>query len=105
MSAPDTFEFLVKGSAPEPYVVSFLRRDAKNISASCTCRAGESSMSCKHRIRILRGLVEGIVSDNATDVSSVEEHTIKIEMAAFRQPGLYLSAITLRAEEDLPSQR
>jgi hypothetical protein len=71
VSAPDRFEFLVQGSAPEPYVVSFLRRDAKNISASCTCRAGESRMWCKHRIRILRGLVEGIVSDNATDVSTV----------------------------------
>ena len=28
-------------------------------------------MSCKHRIRILRGIVEGIVSPNATDASTV----------------------------------
>jgi uncharacterized Zn finger protein len=67
----DTFEFLVQGSAPEPYVVSFRRRDAKNISAYCTCPAGESGMSCKHRIRILRGLVEGIVSKNTADVAAV----------------------------------
>jgi len=67
----DTFEFLVQGSAPEPYVVSFRRREAKNISAYCTCPAGESGMSCKHRIRILRGLLEGIVSKNTTDVSTV----------------------------------
>jgi uncharacterized Zn finger protein len=67
----DTFEFLVQGSAAEPYVVSFGRRDAKNISAYCTCPAGESGMSCKHRIRILRGLVEGIVSKNTADVADV----------------------------------
>ena len=28
-------------------------------------------MSCKHRVRILRGLLEGIVSPNATDVTTV----------------------------------
>jgi uncharacterized Zn finger protein len=71
MTSPDTFEFLVQGSAVEPYVVSFRRRDAKNISAYCTCPAGESGMSCKHRVRILRGLVEGIVSANATDVTTI----------------------------------
>ena len=67
----DTFEFLVQGSALEPYVVSFRRRDARNISAYCTCPAGESGMSCKHRIRILRGLIEGIVSKNTADVTTV----------------------------------
>ena len=67
----DSFEFLVQGSAPEPYVVSFRRRDAKNISAYCTCPAGESGMACKHRIRILHGLLDGIVSNNTADVSTV----------------------------------
>jgi hypothetical protein len=71
MSPSDTFEFLVQGSAAEPYVISFRRRDAKNISAYCTCPAGESGMSCKHRIRILRGLIEGIVSSNSADVTVV----------------------------------
>jgi len=71
MTPSDTFEFLVQGSAPEPYVVSFRRHEAKNISAYCTCPAGESGMSCKHRVRILRDLVEGIVSANATDVTTV----------------------------------
>lgn len=67
----DTFEFLVQGSAPEPYRVSFRRRDTKNISAYCTCPAGENGMSCKHRVRILRGLPEGVVSKNITDVTIV----------------------------------
>jgi uncharacterized FAD-dependent dehydrogenase len=71
MNASDTLEFLVQGSVAEPYVISFRRRDVKNISAYCTCPAGESGMSCKHRIRILRGLSEGIVSPNTADVSTV----------------------------------
>jgi uncharacterized Zn finger protein len=71
MNSSDTFEFLVQGSAAEPYVISFRRRDAKNISAYCTCPAGDSGMSCKHRVRILRGLVEGVVSANTEDVITV----------------------------------
>jgi uncharacterized Zn finger protein len=67
----DTFEFLVQGSAPEPYRVSFRRRSEKNISAYCTCPAGESGMHCKHRIRILRRIVEGVVSKNTSDVTTV----------------------------------
>ncbi len=67
----DTFEFLVQGSAPKPYVVTFRRRDAQNISAYCTCPAGEEGMHCKHRIRILRGMLDGVVSKNTADVSTV----------------------------------
>lgn len=67
----DTFEFLVQGSAVEPYHVSFQRRDAKHISAYCTCPAGENGMYCKHRVRILRGLLDGVVSKNTADVSTV----------------------------------
>ena len=67
----DTFEFLVQGSAAEPYRVSFQRRDAKNISAYCTCPAGESGMYCKHRVRILRGSLDGVVSKNTADVPTV----------------------------------
>ena len=63
-------EFLVQGSAPEPYRVLFQRND-KNLSAYCTCPAGEEGMHCKHRIRILQGSTEGIVSHNETDVAVV----------------------------------
>jgi uncharacterized Zn finger protein len=71
MSTSDAFEFLVQGSASEPYVVSFRRRDTKTLSAYCTCPAGENGMACKHRIRILRGVIQGIVSDNSSDVATV----------------------------------
>ena len=40
-------------------------------SAYCTCPAGEEGMHCKHRIRILQGSTEGIVSPNERDVAVV----------------------------------
>lgn len=67
----DTYEFLVQGSAVEPYRITVRRRDAGKISAHCTCPAGENGMFCKHRVWILRGSTEGIVSKNQADVAIV----------------------------------
>ena len=55
--------FLVKGSAEKPYRVTF-RKSANNLSAYCTCPAGENGQHCKHRMNILRGITHGIVSAN-----------------------------------------
>lgn len=66
----ESFEFLVLGPAPEQYRVSF-RREGRNLSAHCTCPAGEGGTGCEHRVNILRGSVDGIVSKNAADVAAV----------------------------------
>jgi len=62
--------FLVKGSAPEPYKVTFQKTDT-NLSAHCTCPAGDNGQYCKHRFNILGGISEGIVSGNEVDVETV----------------------------------
>lgn len=62
--------FLVQGSANEPYSVSF-SIDGKNISARCTCPAGGPSSQCKHRIRILQGNADSVVSNNKEQVNEV----------------------------------
>ncbi|MDZ7752762.1 MAG: hypothetical protein U5S82_14095 [Gammaproteobacteria bacterium] len=62
--------FYVQGSAPEPYRVTFIRNGG-NLSAYCTCRAGENGMYCKHRFQIMEGLTDDIVSDNTTEVQTV----------------------------------
>ena len=64
--------FLVQGSAEEPYTVRFIRRSESNISAYCTCPAGENGQYCKHRFNIIDGETAGIVSDNARDVEIVK---------------------------------
>jgi hypothetical protein len=64
------FVFLVQGSDDEPYEVTFART-AHGFTAVCTCRAGQSRQSCKHRLRILGGSAADVVSPNADDVHAV----------------------------------
>ena len=63
--------FLVQGSAAEPYKVTF-RKKGNNLSAYCTCPAGENGQYCKHRFRILDGFDDGIVSNNNNEVAIVK---------------------------------
>ena len=64
--------FDVQGSAPEPYRVIFIRRSPTNLSAFCTCPAGENGQYCKHRFSILAGSETGVVSHNLSDVKVVQ---------------------------------
>jgi hypothetical protein len=63
--------FLVQGSAEKPYKVTF-KKNGSNLSAYCTCPAGENGQYCKHRFRILDGCNEGIVSCNKDEVMIVK---------------------------------
>ena len=66
----EKYTFIVQGSADEPYQVVF-RRNGTVINAQCSCPAGISGQYCKHRIRILHGETEGIISQNIDCVSIV----------------------------------
>ncbi|MDD2851601.1 MAG: SWIM zinc finger family protein [Desulfuromonadaceae bacterium] len=62
--------FFVQGSAQEPYKVSF-QKNNNNLTAYCTCPAGENGQYCKHRLNILGGTTDGLVSENIHDVETV----------------------------------
>lgn len=64
--------FYVQGSSPEPYKVVFKRRSNINISAYCSCPAGENGLYCKHRLEILDGKKNSVVSPNADDVTIIQ---------------------------------
>jgi len=64
--------FLVQGSAQDPYEVTFIK-DADKLIALCTCPAGVNGQYCKHRFGIFGGNAKGIVSDNKGDVNIVQE--------------------------------
>ena len=66
----ETIQFLVQGSADEPYEVTF-QKAGHNLSAFCTCAAGHNGQYCKHRFQILEGSTEGIVSGNSGQVPTV----------------------------------
>ena len=67
----EEIRFEVQCSAEEPYSVMFVRRDPVNLSAYCTCPAGENGQYCKHRFNILAGSTEGIVSGNQEAVNVI----------------------------------
>jgi hypothetical protein len=66
----ERIDFLVKGSSPEPYQVTFMKKGT-NISAYCTCPAGVNGQYCKHRFGILVGSSTNVISANADDIALV----------------------------------
>ena len=63
-------KFKVQGSAFDPYITTFELR-GKNLIAHCTCPAGEYGQYCKHRLNILRGNNDNIVSRNKNEVQII----------------------------------
>lgn len=68
----ESVEFYVSGSAPEPYLVTFVKRGTE-LNAYCTCPAGQNGQYCKHRFRILAGDSRGIVTGDTGDVDLVQK--------------------------------
>ncbi len=62
-SQPERIDFLVQGSAAEPYRVSFWRV-GDNVKSTCTCQAGKNGLACKHRLSLLDGDVTNLVSSS-----------------------------------------
>ncbi|HIP68952.1 MAG TPA: hypothetical protein EYH06_10265 [Chromatiales bacterium] len=81
--------FLVKGSSPEPYRVTFTKKNS-NLNAFCTCPAGEHGQYCKHRFAIMAGDNKAVISPNKNQAmvvkswlsgSDVEEALMKLAEA------------------------
>jgi uncharacterized Zn finger protein len=68
--------FLVQGSSPEPYKVVFTRRSNINLSAYCSCPAGENGLYCKHRLEILAGNTRAVLNPNSDDITTVRSWLI-----------------------------
>ena len=63
-------EFLVQGSAKEPYRIT-IERSENNLHAFCTCKAGMSGQCCKHKFRLLSGNPQGVVGGDLLMLSTV----------------------------------
>jgi len=64
--------FEVQGSSSEPYKVVFVKTPSNQLSAYCSCPAGQNGQYCKHRFTILDGVSKGIVSNNEDQVMVVK---------------------------------
>jgi len=75
------FIFFVQGSAKEPYKVTF-QKTGGNLSAYCTCPAGNNGQYCKHRFNIIGGFTDGIVSGNEHGVKEVTSWLVDTDVEA-----------------------
>ncbi len=66
----EAIEFLVQGSASKPYDVTFARENGE-VTAFCSCPAGEKGTYCKHRLSLLSGIAKDVIGGNAERVSDV----------------------------------
>ena len=73
--------FQVKGSSKEPYEVTFIK-DGDSLTALCTCPAGQYGNFCKHRLSILDGIGQAIVSENANQVPTIVDWLQGTDVAA-----------------------
>jgi hypothetical protein len=64
----EEFTYLVKGSEPDPYVVKVT---TSPLAISCTCKAGENGLPCKHRKMILEGTDPGIVEGDKARLAEI----------------------------------
>jgi len=92
--------FEVQGSAEDPYGVVFVKRSETNLSAYCSCAAGENGQYCKHRFSILDGLTKNIVSDNHDQVKLVQAWLIgtDVESALTQMRELEVKAAQIKKE-------
>ncbi len=100
-------KFKIQGSATDPYQVTF-KKAGDNLTALCTCPAGEIGMYCKHRFGILEGSSKDIVSKNKGDVRIVQswlpgsdvDDAMKEVLAADRQISIANNNLS-KAKKDL----
>ena len=96
----DKVDFLVQGSSPVPYKVSFVKR-ANNMSASCSCPAGAKRVCCKHIIGIVQGEDVDIVSTNNADLRVVKEWFVGTSAEAVLKEVQTLESALEHAKKDL----
>jgi hypothetical protein len=101
----EELHFRVQGSGSEPYRVTFIRASDTELLAYCSCPAGENGQYCKHRLNLLQGLTNGIVSGNDSDVALVQSWlsgtTLEGSIARMRE----LEASVERLKRELSSTK
>ncbi len=92
--------FLIKGSAPEPYAVTF-GRTGNNLTTSCTCPAGKNGQYCKHRFNLMEGDLSALVSKNTGDIAKLHELILGTDVAEAYRPVHEANQAVARIEQVL----
>lgn len=96
--------FLIQGSAKEPYKVTFHKYES-NLSAYCSCPAGDNGQYCKHRFNILGEFTEGIVSGNEADVQVVASWLPGTDVEAAMNAVMNAEEINEQAKRELSAAK
>ena len=100
----DKIVFLVEGSEPDPYEVTFTKQ-GENLTALCTCKAGENRLPCKHIFRILDGDPKNVVSDNVEKVAEMPSWLERTDVESVMQEVKEAEAIVEDAKKELKKRK
>jgi uncharacterized Zn finger protein len=64
--------FTVLGSSGDHYRVTF-EKAGQNVHAFCTCEAGKNGIYCKHRIWLMNGEFDKLISKNDSDLQALKD--------------------------------
>lgn len=67
----ETITFLVEGSESSTYQVDFIKTEDK-LKIHCTCMAGQNFTICKHRLELMNGTSDDVLSDNLDKIEVVK---------------------------------
>lgn len=104
MTGANRIEFLIQGSASEPYRVIIEKCDT-NLNAYCTCPAGTAGQSCKHRLAVLSGSPIGILSDNTDQLSVVVDWVEGTDVEAALRQVIFAEDELKRAKQALANAK
>jgi hypothetical protein len=64
-------EFIIEGSQGDEHRVVFEKNGAE-LHAFCSCLAGDNGIYCKHRFALMDGSVDALLSENETDLMTLQ---------------------------------
>jgi uncharacterized Zn finger protein len=92
----ESLEVEVAGSTGNTYEVRFWR-EGERLHTSCSCEAGRKGMHCKHRLSLMEGAVDGLLTGDGAFVRSEIAEMLKGSDVAV------VLAELIAAEKDLQS--
>lgn len=97
-------ELLFQVQGPQNPLEVTIRKNGKNLTATCTCSSGVDDI-CQHRINILSGSDKGIVSKNTDDVKKVASWISGTDVGKAMHDLVESVKLLENAQEDFKSAR
>lgn len=97
-------EFEVEGSTGKIYRVKFEKAE-NTVHAFCDCDAGLKGSYCKHRLEIMDGQYNKIISENLSDLKILKEILSDSELERAYQNLMFAEKRHLETKKDVEKMR